>query len=139
MNNIQLQDLTGEHYLSGVSFDSITSDELSKISGYSAWEDAQRCTFILDDIAYQAIEDPSDGYRSSLEYLLICDKDLVKNTFEPIKVVGKLNTEAMYSTNDAIDFVDVRNGKTILTIGTFNADDYYPYYVAEWMPENIGT
>lgn len=39
--------------------------------------------------------------------------------------------------NDILVFHDVMNGKEILAIGTGNFDDYYPYCVLEYTPENM--
>jgi hypothetical protein len=133
--DIALESLVGAHELSGVSFDDIPA----KTELNPEYEDANRCTFILDGEAYQAIEDPSDGYRSTLRTLLRCDPALVSNRFEPIQVVGSMRGRTGYTENDVIDFRDTRNGKVILSVGTENTDDYYPSYVADWQPENIFT
>lgn len=126
---IELESLVGLHELSGVSFDTIPPEQPLG----SSYGDANRCTFIIDGVAYQAIEDPDDGYRSSLDCLLKCSAADVTNTFTPIKVLG-----AMRGGNaDVIDFADVRNGKVILSVGTENTDDYYPWFEATWTPENI--
>lgn len=39
--------------------------------------------------------------------------------------------------DDILVFVDVKNGKEILKVGTGNTDDYYPYCVLEYTPENL--
>ena len=42
-----------------------------------------------------------------------------------------------YENNDILVFVDFENGKEILEIGTGNYDDYYPYCVLNYYPENM--
>ena len=37
----------------------------------------------------------------------------------------------------ALEFIDLKNGKTILLIGTGDIDDYYPYCIMEYHPEHI--
>lgn len=128
-NGITLESLVGLHELSGVSFDDIKANTDLNTS----YDDASRCTFILDGQAYQAIEDPSDGYRSSMNSLLKCNTEDVVTTFPPIKVLGSMRG----GNDDVIDFADTRNGKTILSVGTSNTDDYYPSFEANWSPENI--
>ncbi len=128
-DEIVLEQFVGLRELSGVSFDDIAPN--SPLG--SSYEDASRVTFVLDGEAFQAIEDPDDGYRSSLGHLLRCDIADVKNQFDPIQVLGAMRG----NSDDVIDFKDVRNGKTILSIGTENTDDYYPSFVANWSPENI--
>ena len=126
MSEKVLEDLVGEHELSGVAFDVPVAPELR------GFDDSECCTFVLDGIAYQAVEDPDDGYRSSLGHLLTTDASLVANRFDPIKVVGSERSDTA-----VVEFRDLRNGKIILTIGTENDSDYYPWFEATWTPENI--
>jgi hypothetical protein len=60
---IELENLIGEHLLSGV--DNIQVDETEPIDAI---------LFILDGVTYMAIEDPDDGYRSMLAELKIVDR-----------------------------------------------------------------
>ncbi len=39
--------------------------------------------------------------------------------------------------NYTIQFFDAVTNKLVLEIGTDNADDYYPYCVMDWHPENL--
>jgi hypothetical protein len=34
-------------------------------------------------------------------------------------------------------FTDVVTGKVVLEVGTDNTEDYYPYCVMNWSPENL--
>ena len=66
----------------------------------------------------------------------------VKNTFEPVDVLVSYVTEPRgdyYGKCEMLYFTDLLNGKTILVVGTENLDDYYPSFVASWMPENMAV
>ena len=128
---MELKDLVGIHELSGVD----TTTE--KVKQYSdTYEDAGVIRFVLDGKTYKAIEDPGDGYRSYCRELEVCD-EVVSNNFSPQKVMAKMKDNDTYSVNDTIQFVDVVTGKVVLEVGTDNADDYYPYCVMSWSPENL--
>ena len=123
---MELKDLVGMHKLSGVDFENV------KIDKYGNFEDAQMMRFKLDNIIYVATEDPSDGYRSSMRDIIV-SKDKIKNKFKSIEVVGIYDDD----DNDILKLVNVKNGKTIVTVGTDHSDSYYPYFIANFNPENI--
>jgi hypothetical protein len=128
---MELKDLVGEHELSGVD----TGDE--KVHKYdSYYEDCGVVRFVLDGKTYKAIEDPDDGYRSYLSKLEVTDEK-VSNTFPPQKVIGIMKPDEDYAVNDTIQFFDVITTKVVLEVGTDNTDDYYPYCVLNWNPENL--
>lgn len=79
---MKLIDLMGAHELTGVDFDSLAPRP-------EAYRDdpSQVMYFCLDGKVYGAVEDPSDGYRSHMEELVISDHAMV-NTFAPVAVVG---------------------------------------------------
>lgn len=87
-------------------------------------------------LTYTAIEDPSDGYRSSMREIKV-SKVVVKNTFKPVQVFGIMRHDNKYNKNDIIDFYDVKTGKIVLSVGTSDSDDYYPSFVAEFTPESM--
>jgi len=127
---MELKELVGKHILTGVDFETIQLPE-------DAWEpEAQGINFVLDGKTYTAIEDPEDGYRSCMEKIFVSDKK-IKNTFEAVEVVGSMKPEGDYEVNETIQFIDTKNGKLVLEVGTDNIDDYYPYFVANFTPENI--
>jgi hypothetical protein len=133
-NEIQMQALVGKHLLSGV-------DE--SILNIKRWDDdfenCQCINFVLDGKTYTAIEDPDDGYRSSMDKL-IESEEVVSNVFSSIEVLClyKDKTGNSYSTDcDILEFYDTENGKKVLEIGTDNTDDYYPSFVASFVPENF--
>lgn len=131
-NIIELENLVGEHELSGLD----TFIERSSQSYYR--DDASGYRFILDGITYRVVEDPSDGYRSHLSELEVVSEK-VDYTFPPQKVVGKMRENGPWSTNDIIEFYDLITNKPVLTIGTDNSDDWYPFCVMEWSPENLSV
>jgi hypothetical protein len=86
-----------------------TTTEKVKQYGYY-YEDCEVVRFVIDGKTYKAVEDPCDGYRSYLKELEVTDEK-VTNNFPPQKVIGKMKDDS--------------------------DDDYYPYYVLYWSPENL--
>lgn len=91
------------------------------------------CVFILDGLAYAAVEDPDDGYRSSLGSIIAVSNDVVKNRFPGVTVIG----QASNSENDLVTFLDINSDRPVLEIGTDRSDGYYPCFVANFRPENM--
>ena len=92
--------------------------------------------FTLDGITYKLAEDPDDGYRSYCEELEIADCK-PKYTFQGIQVVCSMMEDSDYEKNNCIVLQDIQNGKTILEAGTANYDDWYPYCLFNYMPQNM--
>lgn len=131
--SVTLEDLVGEHILDGVDM----FDERVKLSWGDEYENCEMMRFRLDGIIYLAIQDPEDGYRSSMDKIVISETPM-KNTFQPQRVIGRLRTKGTYSqVDEVLELIDVHTGKTVLEIGTANTDDYYPYFVATFSPENF--
>jgi hypothetical protein len=126
--NVQLEDLIGTHTLTGVTINTI------EIPYYEQFEDAQTISFVLDGTTYTAVEDPNDGYRSTMDYLIVGGE--VKNVFEPVQVKGHMK-EKDHDEYDVLELVDVVTNKVVLSVGTGNTDDYYPYFVGRFYPENL--
>lgn len=126
---MELKDLVGEHELSGL-------DTFIKKATETYYDDANGYRFVLDGVTYCAIEDPEDGYRSSLGSLEI-STEAVDYNFPAQKVVGKMRSDDEYARNDVIEFYDAITNKLVLAVGTDNWDDYYPCCVMEWHPENL--
>lgn len=130
---MELKDLVGLHKLSGVDM----SNEKIKEEWGDSFEDCQVVNFILDKKTYTAIEDPSDGYRSSMREIKL-SKVVIKNVFGPCKVMGVMRQRGRDDgDHDIIDFYDVKTGRVVLSVGTSYADNYYPSFVAEFMPESM--
>ena len=128
---MELKDLVGLHELSGVDS---TTEKVKQWGDH--YEDANVVRFVLDGKTYKAIEDPDDGFRSYCKELEVCD-EVVSNNFPLQKVMGKMKDNSTYEVNDVIQFIDVVTGKVVLEVGTDNIDDFYPYCVMNWSPENL--
>lgn len=103
-------------------------------------EKANSCTFVLNGETYTAVEDPSDGYRSSMRYLLKGGE--CSNMFPPVLVRVVHQTEdheggSWKTKQDILAFVDAFTGKNVLEVGTSNTDDYYPSFVSHFEPKNM--
>lgn len=127
---MELKDLVGKHLLSGVQF--------GKLENVECWKDESTTVdFILNGKIISVIEDPSDGYRSSMRELIVNRTDVImSNTFSPIEVAGTFRNSE-YIKNDIIDFIDSITGKIVLSVGTANINGGYPYFVGDWHPENM--
>lgn len=101
-------------------------------------EPASRIGFVLDGRAYIAVEDPSDGYRSSLDRIFIGSAKKIRNRFKAVRVRGEWADAGEYGSK-IVNFVDRDTGKTVLEIGTSNTDDYYPGFVRTFTPENMSV
>src|SRR3990167_2940722 len=104
------------------------------------FQDCQCINFVLDGKTYTAIEDPQDGYRSSLDKIIVSDHK-VENVFTPVEVVVSHIKDKgnKYNTNNCwiLRFTDTTNGKVVLEVGTDDTDDYYPTFVSDWMPASL--
>ncbi|MHA1962854.1 MAG: hypothetical protein ACW99U_21910 [Candidatus Thorarchaeota archaeon] len=130
MNTVELEDLVGMHVLSGVDRVTITPGVLEYEYRY---EDSAVLNFVLDGKVYSAVEDGNDGYRSMLGEVQVSEGRL-QNEFEPVGVLAVMRDD---NYTEILDFYDVENGKLVLSVGTENTDDYYPWFVAEFEPRNL--
>ncbi len=131
---VELKDLVGAHKLSGVDFES------QEVEIYSSMETVEVCRFRLDGKIYTAIQNPDDGYRSSMKELIVSDSGEMKNQFEPVPVFCIHRTVANYGNSaDILDIFDAQNAKLILAVGTDNTDDYYPCFISSYTPENMSV
>lgn len=129
---MELKDLVGKHILSGVQIGTIKSND-------PWYEDAQTISFELDGVTYMAVEDPSDGYRSCMDDLLVTDRK-PSTRLPDIEVLATHQDKDSYGSSDDILVIrDIKNGKKILEVGTSNCDDYYPCFICEWIPKNLSV
>lgn len=137
---VDFSDLVGERILTGVS----EGEVRHKPYEWSGEEVANTITFVLDGVAYTAQEDPSDGYRSYLGELYVGGE--CANRFDAVRVSARTVTSRTTTTAngyswttvvDLLELVDVETGKVVLEVGTDNSDDYYPSFVASFMPEHM--
>lgn len=117
--------LVGERVLTGVDF------EIKQLPNN---DKANLMRFVLDGVIWEAVEDPEDDYRSSLDVL---EKSCVpvQNTFPPCKLRMELFTGDKHDKAECIRGYDVVTGGLVLEVGTRNTDDYYPWYSAVFDPK----
>jgi len=128
---MELQDLVGSHVLDAVDF---STEQVKEWDG--ELEDCNAVRFRLDGKCYVAIEDPDDGYRSSMRELIVIENTEMKNIFTPLKVVGKYRTCGHYGENDDIlELVDAVTDKVVLEVGTEDINSYYPAFISSFHPE----
>ena len=130
---MELKDLIGKHMLTGVNMGSRVHHPY-KDEEYT--ENCQTISFVLDGVTYTVIENPDDGYRSSMREI-ITDSIVVENTFAPVEVLGVMRENDCFETFDVLDLIDTTTKLLVLSAGTANTSDYYPCFVAEFMPENM--
>lgn len=114
-----LNELVGKHTLDAVDFEST--------------ETANAIRFRLDGILYVATEDEEDGYRSCLRDIYT-SIDPAINAFEPIEVLAMIGVDR---DDNVLQLIDTSNGKLVLEVGTTEVSDYYPSFVANFIPENM--
>ncbi|MFT4064348.1 hypothetical protein [Paraburkholderia sp.] len=101
-------------------------------------DDVATCfSFILDGKCYTAMENPEDGYRSSMRELVVTKGASISNRFKGVKVVGQRRSEDQYQKHSVIELVDAVTDKVVIEFGTANTDEYYPYFVSGFHPENM--
>jgi len=102
--------------------------------------------FKIDDMILEIIEDPDDGYRSCLGAVCHTNnyEEMVCNFFDkPLgKVKLKKYVEKDVNENSYPDLFDgwiledIDTKHCWLTFGTDGSDDYYPYFVFTYTPDN---
>lgn len=127
--------LCGKHMLSGIRTD----------VRHPFDPDANGIAIDLQSFTVFIFEDPSDGYRSTAAAPLIAACSLYEfgspqYVHAPVEIRKWERSEgdSFYGEVSGLQFVDTRSNKVILTVGTSNTDDYYPSFVCEWRPENLG-
>lgn len=103
--------------------------------------------FKLGDVVWEAVEDPSDGYRSCLGCIIVKPESQTIFFKTPISRVrvdyfkGMENPNAKYLyERREVDFyklVDISDGHVWLTLGTDNSDDYYPSFHFNYAPKEL--
>lgn len=113
---MELKDLVGLHALSGVDL-------------LTGGTDTEQCSFVLDGVTYICRENPDDGYRSYMDDIE-CSAESVKNMFLPQSVLCSV-------ADDILEMRDAVTGKEVLRVGTDHSENYYPYCVLEFSPQNM--
>ena len=97
---------------------------------------------------FEAVEDESDGYRSclgelrevtdpaELAKLVFFERPIARATVAAATAASWGHEDAGYLDGDmdGVDFID-EDGHCWLSVGTDNADSYYPSYVFTWTPK----
>ena len=96
-------------------------------------------TFQLGSVVFEVVEDENDGYRSSMDKVLIKCKDAptAGNTLLASVLIRKAPStiEGSYRSGfEGYELMDLNTGHTWLTFGTDQADDYYPCFTYNWNP-----
>ena len=130
---MELKDFVGKHVLTGCQNGSMLKKDV--------WQgSANTLDFILDNRVFSVIEDPEDGYRSSMAEIIENRSGvIITNTFEPCEVLGGFRPNGIYGKNNVIDFYDAITGKTVMPIGTENTEYFYPCFVGSFNPENMAV
>lgn len=126
---MELKDLVGKHVLSGV--DRIRG----YIVSYGSPEEADGIRFCLDDINYECLENPKDGYRSFLEDLKVTSEPC-RYRFPETEVLCSMS-EDRYRDEDILEVRETKTGKIVLRIGTDNDDFYYPVCIMQYFPQAL--
>jgi len=95
-------------------------------------------------ICLEALEDPSDGYRSYFGCFRTTDVDKIffRDPIARVKMVEVPKSDGgakhFYSLNIDINgwqLVDLDDGHVWLVVGTDFSDDYYPFFVFRYEPK----
>jgi hypothetical protein len=126
---VEFDDLIGTHVLTG-----FWRSEAAINNGWDL-HNADAVTFILNGVTYQALEDPQDGYRSSIDHIVRCSPaPEPKNEFPPVKVnIYK----SIADTFEGLLIEDAVSKLIVAEIGTERSDSYYPSFVASFYPEHM--
>lgn len=122
-----MEDLAGKHVFSGIETGVTARDSFGGV------QDSGYVKFTLDGINYVCYEDPDDGWRSYMGELSVSDVPC-KYKIPDTECVCNIISDRFRLV---VEFVDLKNDKVFLRIGTEDWDDWYPYCVMEYTPENL--
>lgn len=107
-------------------------DLIDRMVGFSGVDNFCFC-LVVDGkrIAFEAVEDEADGYRSMLQEVL--QVPLKGRIFFRKPIVNVFVVEATGGGFEGYDLVDA-SGHRWLRLGTDNADDYYPVFTFQYTP-----
>ena len=137
IESVKIENIAQMHFLSGVDYE---PTDVQKFGG--EFEHANSMRFVLDGMIYVAVEDPSDGYRSSLGDLFIVDGPEVKNCFQPVllgaRYLTKRDTPYNSDVCEIFQLVVPGTETVVLEVGTDSTNDYYPSCVMWFDPKPLG-
>lgn len=109
--------------------------ELGKAMAFSGVDNNQ---FKLDGVIYEALEDPSDGYRSYMSTVVAATSTAGIFFPNPIDVVyvveDKSQPQGNDSPNEGYKLVSILTGHVWLEFGTEYGDSYYPSFYFRYTP-----
>ena len=132
VKEVTFESLIGEHLFEGCD---LFDTHVASWDG-GPMESANAIRFQLDGVVYVAVEDPDDGYRSSMKSLTLSTEP-AENLFSGQRVLVRQASSLKFQVDDCLEFIDTVTGKQVLKVGTSNTDDYYPSFVANFTPENM--
>ena len=118
---------------------------LSLVGGTYDYYGCDNQMFKLDDVVFEPVPDPQDGYRSMLGAIEVstdADGLFFKTPLAKVRIVSFAN-EYMPDENgwgECINdigyrLIDIEDGHVWLQFGTGNYDDYYPYFMFRHYPK----
>lgn len=90
--------------------------------------------FRINKKTFLVTEDPNDGYRSSLDKIINTQHSF-ENVFQPVSVYLR---KGEYDESEIIKMINVENDLIVFEFGTNTYDSWYPSFVCDFNPENIG-
>ena len=91
------------------------------------------CKFKLGEFVFEAVENPQDGYRSSLKEIVPSKGKFQKTLLATVKITEISKKER---GRDFIGYaLTDRSGHVWLVIGTDEEDCYYPMFEFEYTPK----
>ncbi|RLC45157.1 MAG: hypothetical protein DRH57_08545 [Candidatus Cloacimonadota bacterium] len=88
--------------------------------------------FKIDDLVFEALEDPNDGYRSSLGAIVVIGDTGIyhKRPLAKVKMVYDDSGDDLLHK-----LIDIDTGHVWLAVGTGEFGDYYPYFMFRYKPD----
>lgn len=91
--------------------------------------------FKIGSQVFEALEDPSDGYRSYLQSVEVVDKEAAKKSTFFKKAVDTVKIFERHDLDmNGYVLVSTVDGHVWLEFGTDETDDYYPCFVFRYTP-----
>jgi hypothetical protein len=125
---VNLSDLVGGHVLTGVEM-----GRAKYKARYSDYDESNYIKFCLDGVNYMCMEDPEDGYRSSMDGVFVSDEPC-STVIPPPSVLAVMN---MQDGSEILNLIDRETLETVLSVGTDRTDDYYPLSISYWNPAGL--
>lgn len=87
--------------------------------------------FKLNTVVFEAIEDPSDGYRSFYKCVIVHFDDRYIFFDKPLATVKIV----FDNTGDGWSLIDTKDSHKWLEVGTDHSDNYYPFFYFRYTPK----